>query len=39
MGGLEWGGLDVVVEMLGVTDVERLVRQLVIIRDQRNTGE
>ena len=39
MGGLDWNGLDVVVEMLGVTDVERLVRQLALIRERHNTGD
>lgn len=33
MGGIDWAGLPVVVEVLGVTDVDRLVRQLVTIRE------
>lgn len=39
MGGLNWSALPVVVEMLGVEDVDRLVRQLVVIRDQQKAGE
>lgn len=39
MGGLDWQALPIVVEMLGVTDVERLVRQLVTIREQRRAEE
>ena len=33
LGGLEWAGLAVVVEILGVADVEALVAQLIAIRD------
>lgn len=33
MGGLDWSALPVVAEMLGVTDVDLLVRQLVTIRE------
>lgn len=33
MGGLDWSALPVVTEMLGVTDVDLLVRQLVTIRE------
>jgi hypothetical protein len=33
MGGIDWAALPIVVEMLGVTDVERLVRQLAAIRE------
>lgn len=33
MGGLDWAALPVVVEMLGVTDVELLILQLIAIRD------
>lgn len=39
MGGLEWAALPVVAEMLGVADVDRLVRQLVVIRDKQKAGE
>lgn len=33
LGGLEWAGLDAVAEILGITDIEALVVQLVAIRD------
>jgi hypothetical protein len=33
MGGLDWAALPTVVELLGVVDVESLVRQLISIRD------
>lgn len=33
MGGIDWAALPVVAEMLGVADVDRLVRQLVTIRE------
>jgi hypothetical protein len=32
MGGLDWAALPIVVEMLGIVDVEMLVTQLVAIR-------
>lgn len=34
-GGIEWAGLEVVVELLGVRDVEGLVRRLGVIRTHR----
>lgn len=37
MGGIDWTALPIVVEMLGVTDVERLVRQLAAIREFNKT--
>lgn len=39
MGGFDAAWLEVVVEMLGVTDVDRLVRQLALIRDHQQSGE
>jgi hypothetical protein len=40
MGGLDWVALPVVVEMLGVEDVEVFVQQLVAIRQfQRENPE
>jgi hypothetical protein len=32
LGGLDWNGLPVVAEMLGIEDVDQLVRDLVTIR-------
>lgn len=34
MRGLDWSALPTVCEMLGIVDVERLVVQLVAIRDR-----
>lgn len=34
MGGLDWAALPIVAEMLGIDDVEKLVVQLVTIRDK-----
>lgn len=37
--GLEWAGLPIVAELLGIEDVETLVRQLIAIReDQKKTA-
>ena len=33
LGGLDWAGLPVVAEVLGVDDIEWLVDQLTIIRE------
>ncbi len=33
LGGLDWAGLPVVAEMLGIEDVESLVRSLITVRD------
>ena len=39
MGGqIDWAGLPVVAELLGIQDVELLVAQLVLIRDQKHDG-
>jgi hypothetical protein len=35
MGGMDWDGLPIVAELLGVDDIEQLVRQLVLIRDSQ----
>lgn len=32
---LDWSGVEIVAEILGIADVEGLVRQLVTIRDNR----
>lgn len=39
MGGLDWAALPVIAEMLGVTDVEQLINQLLAIREFRSRGE
>lgn len=39
MGGLDWAALPVIAEMLGVTDVERLINQLLTIREFKSRGE
>lgn len=39
MGGIEWNAIDTVAEMLGVEDVDLLIRQLVVIRDSQNQPE
>jgi hypothetical protein len=33
MGGLDWAALPIVVEMLGITDVDILITQLVAMRE------
>jgi hypothetical protein len=35
MGGLNWSALPIVVELIGVDDVELLIEQLVIIRNKQ----
>jgi len=35
MGGLDWTALPLVVEMLGIRDIEPFIYQLVAIRDRR----
>lgn len=35
LGGVEWQGIPVVAEMLGIEDVEKLVHQLIAIRDHQ----
>lgn len=32
MGGIEWAGFEQVVDMLGVTDPDRLIERLLIIK-------
>jgi hypothetical protein len=39
MGGLDWAALPLVVEMLGVEDVEQLINHLVGIRNHQNQGD
>lgn len=36
MGGIDWAALPVIVEILGVNDVESLVRRLIAIRAHCN---
>lgn len=37
MGGtIDWAALPVIVEMLGVHDVDLLIRQLIVMRDHLN---
>lgn len=38
MGGIAWEALPIVIELLGVVDVEKFVEQLVTIRDHQNRG-
>jgi hypothetical protein len=33
LGGLDWAGLDTVCDVLGITDPELLIAQLVIMRN------
>jgi len=33
MGGIDWAGVELIAEMLGVRDIELLIHQLGIIRD------
>lgn len=35
MVGLDWAALPVVVELLGIDDVELLIEQLMLIRDKK----
>lgn len=35
MGGLDWAGLPLVVELLGVTDIELLLVRLQVIREHK----
>jgi hypothetical protein len=35
MGGLDWSALPTVVEMLGITEPETFITQLVAIRDRQ----
>jgi hypothetical protein len=35
-GEIDWAGLPIVVEMLGIADVELLVKQMLLIRDSQN---
>jgi len=36
MGGIDWAGLPIVADMLGITDIERLLVELCAIRDFQN---
>jgi hypothetical protein len=35
-GGMEWSAIPIVADVLGIRDVERLIHQLVAIRDRQN---
>lgn len=35
LGGLEWSGIEAVAEVLGIEDVETLIAQLVVLRDNQ----
>ena len=37
MGGMDWAALPVVIDLLGVSDPEMLIRNLLIIRDRQGT--
>lgn len=37
MGGIDWSALPIVIDLLGVSDPEPLITQLVAIRDHQNT--
>jgi hypothetical protein len=39
MGGLDWAGLPVVAELLGVVDVEALIHRIQIIRQHKPADE
>lgn len=36
MGGIDWSALPMVIDLLGVSDPETLIAQLVAIRDHQN---
>ncbi|WKB52313.1 hypothetical protein [Eleftheria terrae] len=38
-GGIDWAGLPVVVELLGITDVEGLIHRLHVIKTHRPPNE
>ncbi len=38
MGGIDWAGLPIVCELLGVSDPEQLITHLVAIRDHQNAN-
>jgi hypothetical protein len=35
LGGMDWAGIPVVAELLGIDDIELLIRQLILIRDSQ----
>jgi hypothetical protein len=39
LGGIDWSGLPVVAEMLGIDDIEQLVRDLVTVREFQKAKE
>ncbi len=39
MGGLDWTGLPVVAELLGITDLEALIDDLLVIKSHRPPKE
>lgn len=38
MDGLDWSALDIVCDVLGVSDPEMLINQLLVIRDRQGEG-
>lgn len=36
MGGIDWSGLPIVAEVLGIEDIETLVLQLCVIRNRQH---
>ncbi len=36
MQGIDWNGLPVIVDMLGIKDIEMLIYQLIVIREHFN---
>lgn len=39
LGGLEWAGLDRVMQILGIDDEEMLIAQLMVIRDFKTKAQ
>lgn len=39
MGGIDWQALPIVVDMLGISDPENLIYQLVTLREHQRTKE
>ncbi len=39
MGGIDWSGLPIVAEVLGIEDIETLVLQLCVIRNRQHSSK
>lgn len=39
MGGIDWSALPIVADMIGITDLETLITQLVTIRDWQREND